>query len=157
MGGTDPDNATEKVLQELVECSLPEDIEITIIMGQNSSHLESVKTKANALFYNTEVKTNVNNMAEIMANSDLAIGASGATSWERCCLGLPSNQITIADNQKNIAKNLEVKNIIKLLKSIDQLCPSIEIVVKKLADYSYNAKCIIDGKGTKRVISVLYE
>ena len=35
-----------------------------------------------------EVIINANNMAELMLNADLAIGAGGSTSWERCCLGL---------------------------------------------------------------------
>jgi spore coat polysaccharide biosynthesis predicted glycosyltransferase SpsG len=34
----------------------------------------------------------------------LAIGAGGATTWERCCLGLPSIILEIADNQAGIAQ-----------------------------------------------------
>ena len=38
-------------------------------------------------------------MAELMAAADLAIGAGGSTTWERCCLGLPALSICVADNQ----------------------------------------------------------
>ncbi len=42
-------------------------------------------------------------MAQLMADSDLAIGAAGATSWERCCLGLPTVMVVLADNQRYAA------------------------------------------------------
>lgn len=34
-----------------------------------------------------------------MAASDLALGAGGTTTWERCCLGLPTIAVSTADNQ----------------------------------------------------------
>ena len=47
-----------------------------------------------------------------MLKADMSIGASGTTSWERCCLGLPSLVISIAENQKPIAQELHKKGII---------------------------------------------
>ena len=48
-------------------------------------------------------------MAELMNKADLAIGAAGTTTWERCFMELPSIVISIADNQhtgcKFIAEN----------------------------------------------------
>ncbi len=38
-------------------------------------------------------------MAELMVWADLAIGAGGATTWERCYLGLPSITLVFAENQ----------------------------------------------------------
>jgi UDP-2,4-diacetamido-2,4,6-trideoxy-beta-L-altropyranose hydrolase len=43
------------------------------------------------------------NMPDLMARADLAIGAAGVTTWERCCLGLPSIVYQCADNQARIA------------------------------------------------------
>ena len=50
-----------------------------------------------------------------MADSDLAIGAAGATSWERCCLGLPTIMLVLAENQKKIATGLENAEAVKLI------------------------------------------
>ena len=50
-------------------------------------------------------------MAEIMSKSDLCIGAGGSTSWERCCLGLPTISFAIADNQIEIAEQLSQKKV----------------------------------------------
>ena len=38
-------------------------------------------------------------MAQLMLQADLAIGAGGTTTWERCYLGLPAIVITMAENQ----------------------------------------------------------
>jgi UDP-2,4-diacetamido-2,4,6-trideoxy-beta-L-altropyranose hydrolase len=45
-------------------------------------------------------------MAQLMAEADIAIGAAGTTTWERCCLGLPSVLIALAPNQHEIAENV---------------------------------------------------
>ena len=42
----------------------------------------------------------VNNMAELMAEADLAIGAGGTTTWERAYLGLPTIALWVAENQR---------------------------------------------------------
>ena len=48
---------------------------------------------------NFVVHHQVSNMAELIADSDFSIGAGGATTWERCFLGLPSATIIVAPNQ----------------------------------------------------------
>ncbi|MBT6049744.1 MAG: UDP-2,4-diacetamido-2,4,6-trideoxy-beta-L-altropyranose hydrolase, partial [Candidatus Scalindua sp.] len=55
MGGVDVDNVTEKALDELKICNLPNDLKITVVMGGSAPHLESVKSKAIVLPYKTEV------------------------------------------------------------------------------------------------------
>ncbi|GIR88494.1 MAG: hypothetical protein CM15mP86_19530 [Gammaproteobacteria bacterium] len=44
-----------------------------------------------------------------MVSSDIAIGASGTTTWERCCQGLPPIPKSNASNQKPLADNLAKK------------------------------------------------
>ena len=39
-----------------------------------------------------------------MRQADLSIGAGGVMSWERCCLGLPTVTIGIAENQADVAE-----------------------------------------------------
>jgi len=155
MGGADPMNSTCQVLDELSKIDLPNTTEVTIILGASSTHLDTVKAKANRLIYNTTVKTNIDNMAETMANSDLGIGACGTSTWERCCLGLPSIQIVTAENQKKIAKNLESQDIVKIVNSFDELVPSINYMINNLSKYSNKSKSIIDGKGLMRLVEIL--
>jgi UDP-2,4-diacetamido-2,4,6-trideoxy-beta-L-altropyranose hydrolase len=155
MGGVDVDNVTEKVLDELKICNLPNDMNITVVMGGLTPHFESVKTKAITLPCKTEVKVDVDNMAEIMANSDIAIGAAGATTWERCCLGLPTIQIVIAKNQITIARLLAENNAIKLLQDIKELSRVIGGAICWMAGVSNITRQISDGLGVKRVSDIL--
>ena len=55
----------------------------------------------------TNVLSDVRDMARLMAEADLAIGAAGAnTSWERCSSGLPTIVLAVADNQLESQKVL---------------------------------------------------
>ncbi len=107
MGGVDQPNATGQVLKALKTCALPTDCRITVVMGLTAPWLANVRELAAQMPWPTEVVVNVNDMAQRMADSDLAIGAAGSTSWERCCLGLPTLMVVLADNQRGIASALE--------------------------------------------------
>ena len=45
-------------------------------------------------------------MPALTAAADLAIGAGGSSTWERCCLGLPTITVVLADNQRGAAAAL---------------------------------------------------
>jgi len=157
MGGMDVDNVTEKILGELKICNLPNDIKITVVMGGSAPHLESVKSKAITLPYKTEVKVDVGNMAEIMSNSDVAIGASGSTTWERCCLGLPTIQVITANNQSVLAKSLDKAGVIELIKQNNDLdgCLGRLNNKKYYMNIVYKAMNITDGIGCNKVFKFL--
>jgi len=96
-GGTDPTGETIKTLDAIREINIPR-IEINIVVGASNPKRHEIKQvcdgKQNINFY-----CQVSNMAELMWKADLAIGAGGATTWERCFLGLPTLTTVIADNQ----------------------------------------------------------
>jgi len=154
MGGADPDNVTEQVLEKLQTANLPKDITITIVMGKTAPHLQSVKSCASKLLYRSEVKVDVDNMAEVMANSDIAIGASGSTTWERCCLGVPTIQLITAYNQEFIAQQLEKANAIKL-SNINDMVENLENFQYWMKEVSENAKKVTNGSGVKEVLGCL--
>jgi spore coat polysaccharide biosynthesis predicted glycosyltransferase SpsG len=154
MGGTDPDNITGKVIERLQTAKLPKDVEITIVMGKTAPHLARVITGANKLPYRSEVKVDVDNMAELMANADIAIGASGATTWERCCLGLPTIQLITAYNQEFIASKLNKINAIKLVK-IDNVIENLENFQYWMQSTGENASKVTNGSGIKRILGYL--
>jgi UDP-2,4-diacetamido-2,4,6-trideoxy-beta-L-altropyranose hydrolase len=85
MGGSDSDNITQFILESLHE--LDKKIKLKVVVGKNNPHKQTVKAYTdileNAVYYEQ-----VDNMAELMLTSDLAIGAGGTTTWERCFLGL---------------------------------------------------------------------
>ena len=90
LGGSDPDNITGVVLQQLAQVTLPDNHEIDVILGSNFPYVEEIKKQIECMPVKTNLVVYVDNMAEYMTRADLAIGAGGVTVWERCCLGLPS-------------------------------------------------------------------
>lgn len=107
MGGVDKDNLTSRALESLRDSKLPADCRITVVMGAQAPGLQGVREQAAAMPWTTDVRVDVQDMAALMADSDLAIGAAGGTAWERCCLGLPSLMVVAAANQREIAAALE--------------------------------------------------
>jgi spore coat polysaccharide biosynthesis predicted glycosyltransferase SpsG len=45
-------------------------------------------------------------MARLTAEADIAIGAAGSSTWERCTLGLPTLMVVLAENQRAAARTL---------------------------------------------------
>jgi UDP-4-amino-4,6-dideoxy-N-acetyl-beta-L-altrosamine N-acetyltransferase len=92
-------------------------------------------------------------MAEVMANSDIAIGAAGATTWERCCLGLPTIQFVIAKNQLFSAETLAHHNIVKLAKEIKETTYLLESSSEWMKSVGSAALEICDGMGSYKVFN----
>jgi UDP-2,4-diacetamido-2,4,6-trideoxy-beta-L-altropyranose hydrolase/UDP-4-amino-4,6-dideoxy-N-acetyl-beta-L-altrosamine N-acetyltransferase len=153
MGGIDADNITGKIIKELDICQLPKNVNIVIIMGKFAPHLGSVQILADTSPYKTDVLVDVNNMAEIMANSDLAIGAAGSTSWERCCLGLPTIQFAIAKNQIFLAKKLADHNAVKSVKKVSEIKHLLEDSDEWIKETGIIASKISYGMGTYKVFN----
>jgi UDP-2,4-diacetamido-2,4,6-trideoxy-beta-L-altropyranose hydrolase len=157
MGGVDQSNVTCDVLSALQTCELPDDLHITVVMGVHAPWLAEVKAQVGEMHWRTEIQVGVNNIAQIMANSDLTIGGSGSTSWERCCLGVPSIQCVIADNQKCIADAL-VNVGAAVLVEPNKLRQELPYLIKQfretriMQDMVLSSSAITDGKGLSRLI-----
>ncbi|MCY1344668.1 UDP-2,4-diacetamido-2,4,6-trideoxy-beta-L-altropyranose hydrolase [compost metagenome] len=106
LGGVDKDNITERVLCSLYACALPKEADIIVVMGAHAPWLDAVRGRAARMPWKTRVVSNVDDMAALMSDADLAIGAAGGTSWERCALGVPTVMMVLAGNQREIAGKL---------------------------------------------------
>ncbi|MFN4238224.1 MAG: UDP-2,4-diacetamido-2,4,6-trideoxy-beta-L-altropyranose hydrolase [Vogesella sp.] len=158
MGGVDKDNATGQVLQALRHTALPPDCQITVVMGPTAPWRQQVAEQARTMPWPTQVLAGVSNMAQLMAESDLAIGAAGATSWERCCLALPTVMVTLAENQLTIANNLSTSgaaDLILLTDLQDLATVSLFGNLDALAEMSVRAAAVTDGLGVLRVLNYL--
>lgn len=162
LGGVDKDNITTQILKALSYADLPQNCRIIVVMGVTAPWIDAVTQQAAQMPWPTEVKIGVNNMAELMANSDLAIGAAGSTSWERCCLGLPTIMVVLADNQMLAAKMLEdISAAIRLVYNENfslALTDLINSLFKKLSLIelmSKSARKVTEGLGAKKVLNEL--
>lgn len=163
MGGVDKDNATGQVLEVLQSCNLPADLRVTVVMGPHAPWLAQVQAQATQMPWSTEVLVGVDNMAQLMAQSDLAIGAAGGSAWERCCLGLPSLVLVLAQNQLPGAVALQEAGAAVAIKSLQQIKSFIErlqigaFAQEVLAKLSMAAAGVTDGEGCQRVANRLLD
>lgn len=159
MGGVDKQNYTEALLDALQECDTPEGIEITVVMGAHAPWLDRVRDKAALLPQQVTVKVGVENMAALIADSDLVIGAGGSSSWERCCLGVPSIVLATADNQRYIVQELEkakaakVANLSTLQSDVCEILTMLCDTPSSLAYMSRASAAITSGNGAGLVVA----
>lgn len=105
------------------------------------------------------------NMADKMARADLFIGGAGTTTWERCCLGLPSLIIALAENQVAIAEQAARRGIARYLgpsRAVDliDIREHLQDLLSRpetLADMSRQAWALVDGEGTGRVVQAMHD
>jgi UDP-2,4-diacetamido-2,4,6-trideoxy-beta-L-altropyranose hydrolase len=161
MGGVDQPNATGQVLQALRTCALPLDCRITVVMGLIAPWLQNVREIAAQMPWPTEVVVNVNDMAQRMADSDLAIGAAGSTSWERCCLGVPTLMVVLAENQRPGAKAMAAANTARLIGVVRDIATQLPSAVAELIEsehccrMSLAAGAVTDGRGVEKVLNAM--
>ena len=144
MGGSDKKNITYNVLQQLND-----GFNIVVVLSSASLHREMIMDYVKGK--NIEVIINADNMAELMLEADLAIGAGGSTSWERCCLGLPTLLFVTAENQKVIAENLERLGAVMIVRSLKD---DLQMIVSNFdlwRTMSEKSQAICDGFGVKRI------
>lgn len=159
MGGVDRDNATATVLAGLQGVDLPEGMRITVVLGANAPHHRAVETLAADMKRPTRLCSDVRDMAGLMADADLAIGAAGSSSWERCCLGLPSIVLMLAGNQRRIAGELDRAGAAICLTGAT--APRLQAAFSRLrekdalADMAQVAARLCDGNGATTVVSAL--
>lgn len=104
LGAVDAENITADVMRSLSGLALP--CEIIVVLGSAAPHRAAVEDLAQS-DERMRLVVNPPEFARLMAGCDIAIGAAGSTSWERCCLGIPSIAIVVADNQRRNAATLE--------------------------------------------------
>tara|TARA_B100000035_G_scaffold315477_1_gene336762 strand:+ start:5280 stop:6830 length:1551 start_codon:yes stop_codon:yes gene_type:complete len=158
-GGVDKKNLTKLTLKSLLKIKRKDitfDVVISSLNPNKSNIQKFLHKKPNVNMYDS-----LPSLAPLMIKADIAIGACGSTTWERLCLGLPSLVITIAENQKPIAKELDRLNLIKLIghhtyvkeeNILNSFKSALDENLKKWTRYS---KTITNGKGVFKIASIL--
>ncbi len=161
LGGIDRQNTSGHILRVLQNCNLSSDTELVIVLGANAPWISEVRKQALQSKFPATVKVNVSNMAELMCDSDLAIGAGGGTSWERCAMGLPTLLVVLADNQRSSALALSQIGAALCIGTTDELDETLPIAIERslkqenLKLMSVRAANVTDGLGCERVIEAM--
>ncbi len=155
-GGCDQGNETLKALESLRLLNIP-DVAVDVVIGLQNPHRIILESFA-ATMPGVTTHFQVARMSELLAASDLYIGAAGTTTWERCCLGLPSLVITVADNQVQATKDLAQIEVLTYIGESDEVTSNhIAAAVThsindstKIKKQSIACLALVDGNGTLR-------
>ncbi len=159
-GGVDAENYTARAIDALVNIG-DNKLDVDVVIGAQHPHREDILTTCADHGFICHVQTN--RMAELMAAADLAVGAGGATTWERCCLGLPAIVVSLADNQIDIAKELDMYGACTYLgKAKDISVREIHNKIMEMLSFpdrlialSEKAYSLVDGLGVDRVCRMM--
>ncbi|KEK23385.1 UDP-2,4-diacetamido-2,4,6-trideoxy-beta-L-altropyranose hydrolase [Bacillus gaemokensis] len=101
-GGHDATNETFKTLRAIQNMH-NDALKIDVVVGSQNPNKKDIQCYCKGI-PNISYYCQIENIEKLMVQADLAIGAGGTTTWERCFLGLPSITITTAQNQIEVTK-----------------------------------------------------
>ncbi|MGO8983400.1 MAG: UDP-2,4-diacetamido-2,4,6-trideoxy-beta-L-altropyranose hydrolase [Terriglobales bacterium] len=166
IGGSDPDNASEQILQSLALLGdSSRDLEVILVAGGGNPHVESLQAAVSRCQVRVRLARSVRDMPALMAWADMAIAGAGVTSYELCYMGLPSMLLVIAENQRRIAERLyELGMAVNAGTSREfrgdrfaaELYAFIDSFERRQA-MSGRARGLVDGLGSERVRAALLD
>ncbi len=158
-GGVDADNYTGRAIEALSDIGVP-DLHVDVVIGAQHPCREQIKLTCAQHGFLCHVQTSL--MAELMEVADLAIGAGGSATWERCCLGLTTLTICVADNQRKQIADAASECLLYAPELEGDLISAIRRHVIALMENGFLRQAIfrngiraVDGRGVLRVIGNL--
>lgn len=149
-GGSDQANLTSKVLDKLL--SINHNFKVDIVLGpafkfdkELGKILKNHRSKKNSV----ETYKDVNNVSELMLNSDLIITSPGTTMYEACYLGVPA--IALCQNQYQI----DMHRSFKLAYDFNKIKNFEEFILNFNQNYINNKKYLRRmqfGEGKEEII-----
>ncbi|VAW71373.1 hypothetical protein MNBD_GAMMA12-1328 [hydrothermal vent metagenome] len=162
-GGADPNDLTSLSLRSLRHPEL-KNISVTVVIGNINPNQKKIR-KLIAQLPNAKLHVQTEDIAELMANADVALGAGGTSTSERLAMGLPSIVVTVADNQVDSIKDLDHDGYLVWIGSADNVCEEI-IQVSLLAvirspslgkTQSLSAQKLVSPNGCELVAKLIVE
>ena len=158
--GADTDNFTGQMIAAFIALGRV-DITLDAVVTASNPHAPALRDLV-AGHDNIRLHSDLPTLASLMAEADLAVGAGGATSWERMCLGLPSLVITLADNQRAVAQEMNERGLVRWLGHKDEvhqaeIFAALRDIIADGLDEAWSLRCsrTVDGKGALRVCAAL--
>ena len=176
-GGTDPFQMTEKLLQNILahpqqktesnrlsESALSNYHYHIITSCLNSRY--DMLINLSSMHPNIHIYENVQDMASLMAQCDLAVSAGGTTLYELCAVGVPTISFAMTDNQLSAVQTFASSDIIPYAGDIrididgvlDVICRFLEekeMPYSKRLELSNKMRSFVDGYGASRIAETL--
>ena len=159
LGLSDVADATLRIVRVVLASLADVTIDVVVGAAANAAALRHLAHTAT----NVHIHVDPPSMVDLMVAADLAIGAAGSTTWERCCLGLPTLVAILAENQRDTAHRLTEEGVVLSFDIGQDLEQTLSAQLKDLAEsvdqrlaISRRAAEIVDGKGAGRVADAIF-
>lgn len=159
-GGSDPHGLTAMALDALADPSFRH-LHVDVVIGQDPVVRAAVESRA-ARRPGTTIHGPRLHLADLMAAADLSLGAGGATTWERMCLGLRSLVVAVADNQLPVCGELNRDGLIQLVGAVPRVsAEDLGAAIRRAIAGAHTNEAMLrgmqlsDGCGVARVIDAM--
>lgn len=161
LGMTDVGGITGRVVALLAP--MLGDITLDLVVGSAAPSLSALRSLA-AEDPRLVLHVDAQDMPHRVLEADLAIGAGGSTTWERCVLALPALTLILADNQIAAAHALEAAGVTPCLDlnaadfetAFVALAQSLITDADRRAALSASSATVCDGRGADRVAEAFW-
>lgn len=160
MGGMDSGNATGHVLQAVARLGAPQPL-LDVVIGASHPARDAIEAFC-ASRPGSQCHVQTTGMAALLARCDLAVGAGGVATWERCCLGVPTVALAVAENQRTLLAGAARAGLVY---APDGGLPPPELLATHLDAVRHNSALreslcaagmsLVDGRGAQRVAAAM--
>jgi RimJ/RimL family protein N-acetyltransferase len=158
-GGFDAADCTSAAVEAVLRINRS-DLHVDVVIGGEHPKRRQLEKVCVANGLTLHVQTT--RMGELMLAADLALGAAGSTSWERCCVGLPSLVVVVAENQRPVARDCALAGVAYVPDIVATDSASLERHLHVLLEnplllnsMSANGMKLVDGDGARRVLRAM--
>ena len=104
-------------------------------------------------------------MLDGLADADAVVSAAGVSSYELCCLGIPTALVQVADNQQRNYSALTEAGAVHGLGRADELSVGAGLALairdwladtERLAAAARTGRSLVDGHGADRIVAALH-
>lgn len=157
LGAADTSDVARTALQGVARSGIA--AEVVVVLGPATQADRGIEDQARSMAQPVSLLGPVDDMARLMCEADLAIGAAGSSSYERCCLGLPAVVVVTASNQELLADGLQKERLALVAGSRHRVeAPDIAGALSRLANdmdlrtaMARAGMAACDGLGARRV------
>lgn len=164
-GGSDSFNLAGQLLMEAMKYDALKEKEYHVVSGSLNPHIGELQALAQK-HENIHIHCNVTNMAELMAESEVALSAGGSTLYELCAVGVPVIAFSFAENQERLVQTFVKRGIAQYggnyrtdgnkmiqntIAGLEKLCGDEALKT----EYRRKALQLVDGRGAERIAEAL--
>ncbi|WP_433300110.1 PseG/SpsG family protein [Actinoplanes sp. CA-030573] len=160
-GGTDAYRAAPQIARLLARTGVPFD---ATIIGANEELRAELAQVAAGPGQRFDIIPPTDDLPKLLAGADLAVSASGTSTWELLCLGLPSALVWVVDNQIIGYDRTIARGYAAGLGQLGHLGDDSVTTLRSLltdagrrTELAARAWAAVDGRGVERVTDALLE